>query len=170
VVVLGIDQSTRRSGYALCRALQPGSAVEWNTGVIKTPYNLAGWQAARFQIEGLLELAHSTAPALVAIEAVHMRRNTATTIKLAEMRGALRWALECAGFSVVDMTSVELTRLLHLPAVVKRTVKKARARWVATELVGRNPNTAPLLPEDEADAVLIATLARQIVDISNAVV
>ncbi|MCA9697360.1 MAG: crossover junction endodeoxyribonuclease RuvC [Myxococcales bacterium] len=146
--VLGIDPGTRVVGYAIIDVPAPGRFDYVECGVLKVEAKDELHVRLLELTVGVRELIGEFAPASLAIERAFTGLNSASALKLAEARGALKLVALEHGLAVSE----------YAPAMVKRAVV-GRGRATKAEVQARVRLLCRLgkLPRsDAADALAIA--------------
>lgn len=146
--MLGIDPGTRIVGYAVVDVGARGELEYVECGVLRATPGAAVWRRIHELVGGLSQLVDELAPRHAALETAFHGRNSASVLKLAEARGALRQVCAHAGLDVSE----------YPPATVKRVVV-GRGRATKSEVQARvsllcRLRRAPAA--DAADALAIA--------------
>lgn len=182
--ILGIDQSTRSSGWCLL-----AEGVIQKYGVIKTPENLTGLEAALHQCEQIELVINAKNADVLALEDLYLPKffgrvrktsngyeepkdtlNAKTLILLGSLRGMLVLTARKLDIQHLLITSPEVCEYLGIPVNTARTPKKRTSRQIAAmELFGDRTRWQEI-PEDTADAIAISQIAQRKLLISERII
>lgn len=157
--VLALDQAITKSGWAI----RLNDVITY--GLLKqTPESKRGAMSAEtYMVESVRELIRAHPPDYIALEGVHLGDNVSTLIALATFRGRLIQLCYSLMIPVIDVSSPEIMRYLHLPVGTTRLRKKERASFFATAAVFgevyASDGTSQLIQQDSADAIIILLIA-----------
>ncbi len=147
MVILGIDPGTRNMGFALIR-LEKGKISLVEAGLIKMKAENLQFQIPQM-VEGLERLFSNYEIDEVAVEDIFYAHNPATTIKLAQFRGAIMLKLlqEFGQFS--EYTALQVKKAL----TGKGKATKEQVNFMVKRLLGIKKEIKPL---DISDAMAVA--------------
>jgi len=147
VNILGIDPGTRNMGYALIQ-LQNGKISLVEAGLIKMKAEDLQFQIPQM-VEGLERIFANHTVDEVAVEDIFYAHNPATTIKLAQFRGAIMLKLlqEFGQFS--EYTALQVKKAL----TGKGKASKEQVNFMVKRLLGIKKEIKPL---DISDAMAVA--------------
>ena len=147
MVILGIDPGTRNMGYALIR-LEKGKISLVEAGLIKMKADELQFQIPQM-VEGLGRVFEAHTIDEVAMEDIFYAHNPATTIKLAQFRGAIMLKLlqEFGQFS--EYTALQVKKAL----TGKGKASKEQVNFMVKRLLNIKKEIKPL---DISDAMAVA--------------
>ena len=147
MTILGIDPGTRNMGYALI-LLEKGKISLIEAGLIKMKAEDLQFQIPQM-VEGLDRIFANHAIDEVAVEDIFYAHNPATTIKLAQFRGAIMLKLlqEFGQFS--EYTALQVKKAL----TGKGKASKEQVNFMVKRLLNIKKEIKPL---DISDAIAVA--------------
>ena len=147
MTILGIDPGTRNMGYALI-SLDKGKIALIEAGLIKMKAEDLQFQIPQM-VEGLDRIFANHTIDEVAVEDIFYAHNPATTIKLAQFRGAIMLKLlqEFGQFS--EYTALQVKKSL----TGKGKASKEQVNFMVKRLLNIKKETKPL---DISDAIAVA--------------
>jgi len=147
MVILGIDPGTRNMGYALIN-LEKGKISLVEAGLIKMKAEDLQFQIPQM-VEGLARIFQNHTIDEVAMEDIFYAHNPATTIKLAQFRGAIMLKLlqEFGQFS--EYTALQVKKAL----TGKGKASKEQVNFMVKRLLNIKKEIKPL---DISDAMAVA--------------
>ena len=147
MTILGIDPGTRNMGYALI-ALEKGKITLIEAGLIKMKADELQFQIPQM-VEGLERIFATHSVDEVAIEDIFYAHNPATTIKLAQFRGAIMLKLlqEFGQFS--EYTALQVKKAL----TGKAKASKEQVNFMVKRLLNIKKEIKPM---DISDAIAVA--------------
>lgn len=147
MTILGIDPGTRNMGYALI-ALEKGKITLIEAGLIKMKAEDLQFQIPQM-VEGLERIFANHSVDEVAIEDIFYAHNPATTIKLAQFRGAIMLKLlqEFGQFS--EYTALQVKKAL----TGKAKASKEQVNFMVKRLLNIKKEIKPM---DISDAIAVA--------------
>jgi len=147
MTILGIDPGTRNMGYALI-TLQNGKIALLEAGLIKMKAEDLQFQIPQM-VEGLERLFENHQIDEVAMEDIFYAHNPATTIKLAQFRGAimLKLLLEFGQFH--EYTALQVKKAL----TGKGKATKEQVNFMVRRLLNIKKEIKPM---DISDAIAVA--------------
>jgi Holliday junction resolvasome RuvABC endonuclease subunit len=152
--ILGIDQSSKRSGWALLA----GDNV--NFGAYKTPTGLKGLEACLWQADAIEDKLLNSGAKVLAIEDIFLGENAHTAFVLGALRGMLVWIAHQHNVKLVIISSADLCNHLSIPINSERKVKKRTSKYLAAIELWGNKSLHKNISDDEADAFHIAKIAQ----------
>lgn len=158
MIILGIDPGTRNMGYALIK-LEKGKISLVEAGLIKMKAEDLQFQIPQM-VEGLDRLFSNFEIDEVAMEDIFYAHNPATTIKLAQFRGAIMLKLlqEFGQFS--EYTALQVKKAL----TGKGKASKEQVNFMVKRLLGIKKEIKPL---DISDAMAVAITHSQRIKFSK---
>jgi len=147
VKILGIDPGTRTTGYAVVSV--SGSDVKLNTvGVINAPEEKL---ADRFLhvVRGVEAIISEQRPDAVVVEASYWGRGAQSSMKVAEVRGAIIAAAAGKGLPVDEITPAEVKK----GVVGRGQASKEQVEFMVKRILGIGGRISP---SDASDALAIA--------------
>jgi crossover junction endodeoxyribonuclease RuvC len=147
MTILGIDPGTRNMGYALI-SLEKGKITLIEAGLIKMKAENLQFQIPQM-VEGLDRIFSNHTIDAVALEDIFYAHNPATTIKLAQFRGAIMLKLlqEFGQFS--EYTALQVKKAL----TGKAKASKEQVNFMVKRLLNIKKEIKPL---DISDAMAVA--------------
>lgn len=160
MIILGIDPGTRNMGYALI-SLEKGKISLVEAGLIKMKAEELQYQIPQMT-EGLSNIFENHSIDEVAMEDIFYAHNPATTIKLAQFRGAIMLKLlqEFGQFS--EYTALQVKKAI----TGKGKASKEQVNFMVKRLLNIKKDIKPL---DISDAMAVAITHSQRVRLSNKV-
>jgi crossover junction endodeoxyribonuclease RuvC len=158
MIILGIDPGTRNMGYALIN-LEKGKISLVEAGLIKMKAENLQFQIPQM-VEGLDRIFTNHTIDEVAVEDIFYAHNPATTIKLAQFRGAIMLKLlqEFGQFS--EYTALQVKKAL----TGKGKASKEQVNFMVKRLLNIKKEIKPL---DISDAMAVAITHSQRVRLKN---
>jgi len=158
MTILGIDPGTRNMGYALI-SLENGKISLIEAGLIKMKAENLQFQIPQM-VEGFDRIFQNHKIDEVAMEDIFYAHNPATTIKLAQFRGAimLKLLLEFGGFA--EYTALQVKKAL----TGKGKASKEQVNFMVKRLLNIKKEIKPL---DISDAMAVAITHAQRVKLSK---
>ena len=158
MIILGIDPGTRNMGFALIK-LEKGKISLVEAGLIKMKAEDLQFQIPKM-VEGLDRLFSNFEIHEVAMEDIFYAHNPATTIKLAQFRGAIMLKLlqEFGQFS--EYTALQVKKAL----TGKGKASKEQVNFMVKRLLGIKKEIKPL---DISDAMAVAITHSQRIKFSK---
>ncbi len=158
MIILGIDPGTRNMGYALIK-LEKGKISLVEAGLIKMKAEDLQFQIPQM-VEGFDRLFSNFEINEVAMEDIFYAHNPATTIKLAQFRGAIMLKLlqEFGQFS--EYTALQVKKAL----TGKGKASKEQVNFMVKRLLGIKKEIKPL---DISDAMAVAITHSQRIKFSK---
>jgi crossover junction endodeoxyribonuclease RuvC len=158
MIILGIDPGTRNMGFALIK-LEKGKISLVEAGLIKMKAEDLQFQIPQM-VEGLDRLFSNFEIHEVAMEDIFYAHNPATTIKLAQFRGAIMLKLlqEFGQFS--EYTALQVKKAL----TGKGKASKEQVNFMVKRLLGIKKEIKPL---DISDAMAVAITHSQRIKFSK---
>jgi len=158
MIILGIDPGTRNMGYALIR-LENGKISLVAAGLIKMKAEDLQFQIPQM-VEGIAQIFQNHTIDEVAMEDIFYAHNPATTIKLAQFRGAIMLKLlqEFGQFS--EYTALQVKKAL----TGKGKASKEQVNFMVKRLLNIKQEIKPL---DISDAMAVAITHSQRVRLKN---
>jgi crossover junction endodeoxyribonuclease RuvC len=158
MIILGIDPGTRNMGYALIN-LEKGKISLVEAGLIKMKAEDLQFQIPQM-VEGLDRIFANHTIDEVAVEDIFYAHNPATTIKLAQFRGAIMLKLlqEFGQFS--EYTALQVKKAL----TGKGKASKEQVNFMVKRLLNIKKEIKPL---DISDAMAVAITHSQRVRLKN---
>ncbi len=158
MIILGIDPGTRNMGFALIK-LEKGKISLVEAGLIKMKAEDLQFQIPQM-VEGLDRLFSNFEINEVAMEDIFYAHNPATTIKLAQFRGAIMLKLlqEFGQFS--EYTALQVKKAL----TGKGKASKEQVNFMVKRLLGIKKEIKPL---DISDAMAVAITHSQRIKFSK---
>lgn len=158
MTILGIDPGTRNMGYALI-SLENGKILLIEAGLIKMKAEDLQFQIPQM-VEGLDRIFTNYKVDEVAVEDIFYAHNPATTIKLAQFRGAIMLKLlqEFGQFS--EYTALQVKKSL----TGKAKASKEQVNFMVKRLLGIKKEIKPL---DISDAMAVAITHSQRVKLAK---
>ena len=158
MIILGIDPGTRNMGYALIR-LEKGKISLVEAGLIKMKAEDLQFQIPQM-IEGLDRIFSNHTIDEVAMEDIFYAHNPATTIKLAQFRGAIMLKLLQEFGQFDEYTALQVKKAL----TGKGKASKEQVAFMVKRLLGIKKEIKPL---DISDAMAVAITHSQRVKLSK---
>lgn len=167
-IVLAVDQSLHSTGFALYVSDEGSDIPTYEThGVLKVPARVTGLDAIERTCVGVYALLDEFTPDVFALEYLHFpgqgRTNPDTIIKLGILAGRLWEMGSLMANHCLFVTSPEVASYLGVAHNATRKTRKARSRfWATAEIHGQvyaGDMENDLIPEDAADAMVIAQVA-----------
>jgi len=158
LIILGIDPGTRNMGYALIR-LEKGKISLVEAGLIKMKAEDLQFQIPQM-IEGLDRIFSNHTIDEVAMEDIFYAHNPATTIKLAQFRGAIMLKLLQEFGQFDEYTALQVKKAL----TGKGKASKEQVAFMVKRLLGIKKEIKPL---DISDAMAVAITHSQRVKLSK---
>jgi len=156
MTILGIDPGTRNMGYALI-ALENGKISLIEAGLIKMKAENLQFQIPQM-VEGIEMLFEKYIIDEVAMEDIFYAHNPATTIKLAQFRGAIMLKLLQEFGQFHEYTALQVKKAL----TGKAKAQKEQVAFMVKRLLGIKKEIKPL---DITDAMAVAITHSQRVKI-----
>jgi crossover junction endodeoxyribonuclease RuvC len=158
MIILGIDPGTRNLGYALIR-LENGKITLVEAGLIKMKAENLQFQIPQM-VEGIEMLFKKHQIDEVAMEDIFYAHNPATTIKLAQFRGAIMLKLLQEFGQFHEYTALQVKKAL----TGKGKAQKEQVAFMVKRLLGIKQEIKPL---DITDAMAVAITHSQRVRLKN---
>lgn len=184
---LSVDQSTKRTGYAIFE--DDGSAlIDWplvSWGYFQTPYNRAGNDAVLYQADRIIELALRCRISMVLYEGIYMGANVKTAVILSRLQGAMLAHFHLNDIFAFEVSSSDVCSYMRISNRTKREGKKqaalrlaildlpvSTAEYARALLNGDVPDELEALHggsfcEDVADAIMIGRAGSQYFKLSD---
>ena len=158
MIILGIDPGTRNMGYALIK-LEKGKIFLVEAGLIKMKAEDLQFQIPQM-VEGLSRIFEAYTIDEVAMEDIFYAHNPATTIKLAQFRGAIMLKIlqEFGQFS--EYTALQVKKAL----TGKAKASKEQVNFMVKRLLSIKKEIKPL---DISDAMAVAITHSQRVQLKK---
>lgn len=156
ITILGLDQSTRCSGWVV---ITDGTIQEH--GVIKTPSKRKGLDAALYQADAIEEMIFLRGIETIALEELHTGGKTGANIiyLLGALRGMVIRIAHVHDVRYEVVSTQDMCAYLGISAFTAREAKKRASRQIAAiDLFGDRTRWQEI-PEDTADAIAIAGIA-----------
>ncbi len=147
MVILGIDPGTRNMGYALI-SLERGKISLLEAGLIKMKAEDLQFQIPQM-VEGLEMIFQKHTIDEVAVEDIFYAHNPATTIKLAQFRGAIMLKLLQEFGQFNEYTALQVKKAL----TGKAKANKEQVAFMVKKLLNIKKEIKPL---DITDAIAVA--------------
>ena len=147
MVILGIDPGTRNMGYALIK-LQTGKISLVEAGLIKMKAENLQFQIPQM-VEAFDNIFKNNEIDEVAMEDIFYAHNPATTIKLAQFRGAIMLKLLELHGQFSEYTALQVKKAL----TGKAKAQKEQVAFMVKKLLGIKKEIKPL---DISDAMAVA--------------
>ena len=147
MIILGIDPGTRNMGYALIK-LERGKISLVEAGLIKMKAENLQFQIPQM-VEGITRLFASHTIDEVAMEDIFYAHNPATTIKLAQFRGAIMLTLLQEFGQFHEYTALQVKKAL----TGKGKASKEQVNFMVKRLLNIKKEIKPL---DISDAMAVA--------------
>jgi crossover junction endodeoxyribonuclease RuvC len=158
LIILGIDPGTRNMGYALI-SLEKGKISLVEAGLIKMKAENLQYQIPQM-IEGIDRIFEKFDIDEVAMEDIFYAHNPATTIKLAQFRGAIMLKLLQEFGQFDEYTALQVKKAL----TGKAKASKEQVAFMVKRLLGIKKEIKPL---DISDAMAVAITHSQRVKLSK---
>jgi len=158
MVILGIDPGTRNMGYALIN-LEKGKISLVAAGLIKMKAEDLQFQIPQM-VEGIGQLFDNYTIDEVAMEDIFYAHNPATTIKLAQFRGAIMLKLLQEFGQFHEYTALQVKKAL----TGKGKASKEQVNFMVKRLLNIKKEIKPL---DISDAMAVAITHSQRVRLKN---
>jgi crossover junction endodeoxyribonuclease RuvC len=158
MTILGIDPGTRNLGYALI-SLENGKIALIEAGLIKMKAENLQFQIPQM-VEGIGMLFSKHQIDEVAMEDIFYAHNPATTIKLAQFRGAIMLKLLQEFGQFHEYTALQVKKAL----TGKAKAQKEQVAFMVKRLLGIKKEIKPL---DITDAMAVAITHSQRVRLKN---
>lgn len=156
MIILGIDPGTRNMGYALIN-LEKGKISLIEAGLIKMKAENLQFQIPQM-VEGIARLFENYQIDEVAMEDIFYAHNPATTIKLAQFRGAIMLKLLQEFGQFHEYTALQVKKAL----TGKAKASKEQVNFMVKRLLNIKKEIKPL---DISDAMAVAITHSQRVKI-----
>jgi len=147
MIILGIDPGTRNMGYALL-SLEKGKISLVEAGLIKMKAENLQFQIPQM-VEGLEQIFKNHTIDEVAMEDIFYAHNPATTIKLAQFRGAIMLKILQEFGTFHEYTALQVKKAL----TGKAKAGKEQVNFMVRRLLNIKREIKPL---DISDAIAIA--------------
>jgi len=147
MIILGIDPGTRNMGYALIN-LEKGKISLVEAGLIKMKAENLQFQIPQM-VEGITRLFASHSIDEVAMEDIFYAHNPATTIKLAQFRGAIMLTILQEFGQFHEYTALQVKKAL----TGKGKASKEQVNFMVKRLLNIKKEIKPL---DISDAMAVA--------------
>jgi len=158
MVILGIDPGTRNMGYALI-SLEKGKISLVEAGLIKMKAEELQFQIPQM-VEAITLLFKNHQVDEVAMEDIFYAHNPATTIKLAQFRGAIMLTLLQEFGQFHEYTALQVKKAI----TGNGKAKKEQVNFMVKRLLNIKKEIKPL---DISDAMAVAITHSQRVRLSN---
>jgi len=158
MIILGIDPGTRNMGYALIK-LEYGKISLLEAGLIKMKAENLQFQIPQM-VEGIEMIFQKHAVDEVAMEDIFYAHNPATTIKLAQFRGAIMLKLLQEFGQFHEYTALQVKKAL----TGKAKASKEQVSFMVKRLLGIKKEIKPL---DISDAMAVAITHSQRVKLNK---
>ncbi len=158
MVILGIDPGTRNMGYALIN-LEKGKISLVAAGLIKMKAENLQFQIPQM-VEGIGQLFNNYTIDEVAMEDIFYAHNPATTIKLAQFRGAIMLKILQEFGQFHEYTALQVKKAL----TGKGKASKEQVNFMVKRLLNIKKEIKPL---DISDAMAVAITHSQRVRLKN---
>jgi crossover junction endodeoxyribonuclease RuvC len=153
MIVLGIDQSYTRTGYAVLETDGvPGRERVLETGTLTTDRARTDTQRQRDLAASLVQIVDRVGPDLVGVERPYVSREQSpdVALRLSGLQAAVMGALDALGIHVVAVHTATRQSALGVPTRQQRTQVKRQILAAVRLRYGLD------VSEDEADAIGIA--------------
>jgi len=147
MIILGIDPGTRNMGYALL-SLEKGKISLVEAGLIKMKAENLQFQIPQM-VEGLEQIFQNHTIDEVAMEDIFYAHNPATTIKLAQFRGAIMLKILQEFGTFHEYTALQVKKAL----TGKAKAGKEQVNFMVRRLLNIKREIKPL---DISDAIAVA--------------
>ncbi|MCR5085099.1 MAG: crossover junction endodeoxyribonuclease RuvC [Succinivibrionaceae bacterium] len=159
-VILGIDPGSIQTGYGVIHS-EGGRLSYLGSGCVSLGRYTALPDRLKLVFDGITSIAEQFHPTMCAVEEPFMAKNSQTTIKLAEARGAAIVAARNLGLEVFEYTPQQI----KLSVVGYGLAEKQQVQRMVVEILrlGAAPRT-----EDASDALACAICHATTYEVTNA--
>ncbi|MDY6842849.1 MAG: crossover junction endodeoxyribonuclease RuvC [Thermodesulfobacteriota bacterium] len=147
MVILGVDPSSKSTGYGLIK-VEKGGINHIRSGTIVPQTHLAFYRLLQVIHDKIEEIIIQHAPEIVALESIFFHKNPKTTIMMGHIRGVILLICSMYNISIAEYSPLEVKQAL---------VGYGRAtKHQVSEMVRHFLNIGPIRSNDASDALAIA--------------